>query len=336
MSDMVETIADADGRTKGRADLLSIVTPAFNEEENLPILHEKLCAVLDVEDVDWEWIIIDDHSEDATFTIAQKIAAKDSRVRCLRLSRNSGSHTAFTCGLHHCNGDGAVLMASDMQDPPEVISEMIKEWQDGGQIVLGVRRKRAGESFSTLLYSKLYYLIMRQIFGLTWIPATGTDFMLIDRRVISSFQRNNEHNVHVFFLIKWMGFRQRTVYYDKEARLHGASGWTLAQKFKLAVDTIIPFSYAPIRLMSLSGVFLALSGFGYALYVIFFVGLDSEVRGWSSIMVVLLIIGGTIMMMLGVLGEYIWRAYEETRKRPAYSIENSTDADGAAPPAGRT
>jgi dolichol-phosphate mannosyltransferase len=306
-----------------RRDLLSVITPAFNETDNLPVMRERLASVLDAAGIAWEWIIVDDHSADATFAVAQGFAKQDKRIRCFRLARNSGSHAACACGLFHCDGDAAVIMAVDLQDPPEAIPLLLDAWRKGAQVVSAVRGRREGETKFNLVSARLFYWMARRVFGLSWWPATGADFVLVDRRVVQAFREQNERNFHLFALINWMGFRQAAVVYDKQPRLYGKSGWSFTRRIKLALDMILSFSYRPVRFMSLFGVAVALLGVLYALFIIVY-GSAPEMRGWASLMVVTLIIGGTIMTMLGLLGEYLWRTYEEARGRPLFLIEAET------------
>ena len=311
-------------RTGGRPRL-SIVTPAFNETENLKLLHERLASVLGPLDVDWEWIVVDDHSRDNTFAVISELAAADPRVRGLRLARNSGSHVAISCGLHHAQGDAAVIMAADLQDPPETLPDLLRAWQDGAQVVWAVRRSRPGEKMSTVGFARLYYFLMRRVVGMREMPATGADFFFIDRRVLDAFRDFGETNVNLMALITWMGFRQATVEYDKQARQHGSSGWTLEKKLKLVADSVTAFSYFPIRFMSYIGFLVALLGFGYAVFVVVHaLTAHSVVPGWSSLMAAVLVLGGIQMLMLGVLGEYLWRVLDESRQRPRFLIEEST------------
>ncbi len=310
----------------GRPDILSIVTPAFNEAGNLRLLYEELAAALKETGLEWEWLIVDDHSADDTYHIALELAARDSRVRCFRLSRNSGSHAAFSCGLARCIGDSAVLMASDLQDPPSLIPKLVSLWQSGVQVVLAGRRSRLSESRVTLLFAGIYYFILRRLFGMSWLPARGVDFILIDRRVINIVLQHSSRNVHLFTLITSLGFRQESVEYDKQARVHGSSGWTPAKKLKLFVDSIVPFSYLPIRFFSICGFLVAFAGFAYAGYIVISALSGFDVKGWASLMVVILIVGGMIMMMLGVLGEYIWRIYDEARQIPQFMVEDEHGA----------
>jgi dolichol-phosphate mannosyltransferase len=307
-----------------RRKLLSVVTPAFNEEENLPLLYERLGAVLGALDLDWEWVVVDDHSSDRTFEVLCELARKDARVRAVRLARNSGSHTAITCGLHGARGDSAVLMAADLQDPPEVLPRLLERWREGFQVVWAVRNRREGEKATRVGFSRAYYFIMRRIVGMKDMPATGADFLLIDRRVLEAFREFGESNVSVLALVTWMGFRQTTLGYDKQARVHGASGWSLEKKLKLVVDSVTSFTYLPIRVMSYVGIVLALLGFAYAALVATRALLGYGVQGWASLMVVVLVIGGAQMIMMGILGEYLWRALDESRRRPRFIIEAVT------------
>lgn len=321
METVVEAMVEA-GPARGRGrPVLSVVTPAYNESENLPLLYERLCRVLAARRVEWEWIVVDDHSRDTTFAVMSGLAAKDPRVRCLRLTRNFGAHTATMCGLDHVQGDCAVLMAGDLQDPPESLPALIDQWSAGTQVVWAARGRREGEKASTIAFARLYYLLMRHVVGIKEMPATGADFFLVDRRVVEALRRFNEQNLSTAALITWMGFRQSTITYAKQARLHGRSGWTLKKKLKLVVDSVTSFSYFPIRAMSYLGFLTALGGFAYAGVVVRNAIGGHPIQGWSSLMVVVLVFSGMQMVMMGVLGEYLWRALDESRRRPRYLIE---------------
>jgi dolichol-phosphate mannosyltransferase len=311
-----------------RADVparVSIVTPAYNEARNLPVLYARLGQVLDAMAVTWEWIVVDDHSRDDTFATVAEIAQRDHRVHALRLARNSGAHTAMTCGLHHARGACAVVLAADLQDPPETLPQLLAEWQEGAQVVWAVRGRREGESAGTIGFARLYYWIMRRVVGMQEMPATGADFFLLDRQVIDAFRQFHESNVSILALLTWMGFRQASITYDKQARLHGSSGWSLGKKLKLVVDSVASFSYLPIRLMSYVGFLVAVIGFIYAGLVVVNALAGRPAEGWSSLMVVVLVVGGVQMLMMGVLGEYVWRALDEARRRPKYLVEKSTE-----------
>lgn len=303
---------------------VTIVVPAYNEEENLPLLHDRLCGVMQTLGVDWEWVIVDDHSSDATFAVISAMAERDHRVRGIRLARNHGSHKAITCGLHEAKGDCAIVLAADLQDPPETIPELLEQWRHGAQVVWAARRRRLGEKKSAVIFARVFYFLMRRIVGIREIPATGADFFLVDRRVIDAFCQFKEHNAHIMVLITWMGFRQATITYDKQARIHGRTGWTIEKKIKMALDSMISLTYLPIRVMSYVGFIVALIGFVFAITVVAETLTGNPPKGWASLMVVVLVLGGIQMLMMGVLGEYLWRTLDESRYRPRFLIEATT------------
>lgn len=313
-------------KNKGdRTDRITVITPAFNEEKNISSLYHGVRSILSREDIDYELIIIDDHSEDFTFAEICKLSENDARVHGFRLSRNSGSHKAILCGLGRASGDCAVVMAADLQDDPELILKLYEEWKKGAQVVWAVRNAERGKT-SIGRSSRIYYWMMRRVFGASEMPETGADFFLLDRRVIDTLKKYPESNSSVIGLIMWMGFRQSHVYYEKQPRKAGRSGWTLSKKIKLLLDSITSFSYMPIRVMSAAGFIVAGMGFLYSMVVVVNAILGKPIQGWSSLMMVILIVGGLQILMLGVLGEYLWRALDESRRRPLYMIEADTDS----------
>ncbi len=304
---------------------ISIIVPAYNEAANLPALYDRLRKTLASLQVDWEWIVVDDHSSDATFSILSTLAEQDPHIRGIRLARNHGSYLAITCGLHQAEGECAIVLAADLQDPPETIPKLLEEWRAGAQVVWAAREKREGEKTSTLVFARIYYFLMRHLVGIRGMAPTGADFVLIDRRIIDALRKFNENNISIMALVTWMGFRQATVMYTKKPRFQGRSGWSLGKKIKLMVDSVTSFSYFPIRLMSFVGFIIALLGFIYAACIIGLSWLGNvSVPGWSSLMVVVVVLGGVQMLMMGVLGEYLWRALDEARHRPQYLIEATT------------
>jgi glycosyltransferase involved in cell wall biosynthesis len=309
---------------------VSVVTPAYREAANLPVLYERLRTVFDGAGVDWEWIVVDDHSPDATFAAVHDLARRDARVRGIRLARNSGAHTAVICGLHTARGRCALALAADLQDPPEIAPQMLAEWTAGAHVVWAARAEREGETVATKGFSRLYHWVMRRVVGLDSTPALGADVFLLDRRVLEALREFGEGNVSLFGLVTWIGFRQITITYTKQARLHGASGWTLKKKLKLLADSITAFSYTPIRVMSYTGFAVAAIGFLYAAMVVVNAVIGHPVAGWTSLIVIVLILGGMQMLMMGVLGEYLWRALDESRRRPRFIVE-ATTPDGATP-----
>lgn len=324
--------------------MLSVVTPAFNEASNLEAMRARLTAALHaaVGD-DWEWVVVDDHSADDTFAAIDRLSRDDPRIRGLRLSRNSGSHTAITCGLHHAQGDAAVMLAGDLQDPPELLASLLERWRGGAQVVWAMRREQPGEA-AHAGFAALYYWVMRNVAGLTTMPARGADVFLVDRVVIEAMRQFPERAVSVFALITWLGFRQAFVEYDKQPRASGRSGWTRAKKIRLVVDSVTAFTDAPIRACTLLGTGLFAVGL-----VVVMAGLA---RWFTSGHGHFVILAGTMaglvgiqLVGMGVVGEYVWRALEESRRRPPYVIEGVTASTGlrsatgagasAAPPPSR-
>jgi len=298
--------------------VISILTPAFNEAANLPRLYERLIETMRAVGGDWEWVIVDDHSHDQTFAVIEALALRDARVRGFRLARNSGSHVAITCGLHQVEGDAAVMMAADLQDPPETLPSMIARWRQGAQVVWATRRMQPGDR-SHKGFAALYYWMMRRLVGMKEMPARGADFFLVDRVVLEAFRRFPERNVSVLALITWLGFRQEFVEYDKQPRIAGQSGWTLARKITLVVDSITSFSDFPIRLCTYLG--LALMAASVVL-LIFALALLPQLGGGVLFLLFLIVgLAGLQLVAVGVVGEYVWRALEESRRRPAYVIE---------------
>jgi dolichol-phosphate mannosyltransferase len=220
-------------------------------------------------------------------------------------------------------------LAADLQDPPETLPALLDRWRAGAQVVWAVRARREGETSGTVGFSRLYYFIMRRVVGIKEMPATGADFFLLDRKVLDAFHKFRESNVSIPALLTWMGFRQTTIAYDKQARLHGKSGWSMAKKLKMVVDSVTSFSFLPIRLMSIVGFIMAIVGFLYAGLVVVNALSGRPPAGWASLMVVVLVVGGIQMLMMGVLGEYLWRTLDETRRRPQYLIEAKFDSESA-------
>lgn len=317
--------------------LLSILTPAFNEATNLDALYARVAAATTQLGVEWEWLIVDDHSRDDTFAVVQRLAAADARVRGVRLARNSGSHVAITCGMHLVRGDAAVMIASDLQDPPETLGAMLERWKSGAQVVWAVRRQRPGET-THAGFAAIYYWLMRHVVGMKEMPATGADFFLVDRAVIDAFKQFPERSVSVLALVMWLGFRQEFIEYDKQPRASGKSGWTLARKITLVVDSVTAFSEAPIRACTLLGV--ALLALALALMVAGFARWAQTGHGQLVLLVAAMAgVGGLQLVATGLVGEYVWRALEESRRRPQFVIEKATDefagGAGVGPPAAR-
>jgi dolichol-phosphate mannosyltransferase len=312
--------------------LISIITPCFREAENLPVLYQRIKDTLAATDFDWEVVVVDDHSPDNTFEVAAALAGQDPRVRAVRLARNSGSHMACACGIELARGDAGLVMAADLQDPPEVLPEILARWRAGDQVVWACRRQREGVGFLGRAFSSFYYRLLARLVPNQTLPPQGADFFLLDRKVMDALSRCHESNFSILALILWLGFRQGQISYDKQARLHGRSSWSFARKVRLVIDSVISFSHFPLRLISIFGLIVAFVGFLYAIYVAgSYLIVRVPVEGWASLMVVTLVLAGTQMIMLGVIGEYVWRTLHESRRRPRYNIERAVAADPQPP-----
>jgi dolichol-phosphate mannosyltransferase len=301
--------------------LLSLVVPAFNEADNIVPLYEAVTEAFARQDFDWEMILVDDHSSDPTPHVIGGIANNDQRIRGVRLSRNMGSHIAMRCGVSLARGNLVGVIAADLQDPPSIIVEMVAELRrTEANVVWAARERREGTSLTDRLFSWFFHSMMSRIMDRTDMPM-GADVVLFDRRVADALQGLRETHANMFALIQWAGFRHSYLTYVKQARRYGMSGWSFRRKLKLVIDSIVGFSYAPIRAMSLIGIITAVAAFVYGIVVVVNYFLGSPVEGWSSLMTVVLFVGGINLMGMGVLGEYVWRALDEIRGRSLFLIE---------------
>jgi len=306
---------------------LSVVLPVFNEARGLPELLARLDRLEGrLADLDLEVILVDDHSTDECPALLRQARAARPNLRVLRLSRNSGSHVAIYAGLEHATGDAAVFLASDLQDPPELILELVRRWRDGGQIVWAVRERREGLSLIDRLFIRLYYFVVIHVCRVT-LPPEGSDFALLDRCVVDALLRNCGAQPSLGADIAVLGFRQERVPYCKVARKYGRSKWTLRKKLRAFVDVVVKFSYEPIRLMSGLGIAVSLVGFLYAaMQIVRRVFFDIGIEGWTTIVVAVFMLSGFQMIMLGIIGEYLCRALRESGRRPLYFIEPEAGA----------
>ncbi len=316
-------------RTRKAHPVCSVIVPVYNESANLHALYERIRKAVAGLEARWEFLFVDDGSDDDSFEVLERLHDFHPEVRALQLSRNFGSHIAIAAGLDHARGHLAIIMAADMQDPPEVLPALFERWRAGADVVWGVRVDR-DDALSTRLWSWAFYVVIRRI-ALPEYPEGGTgSFCLIDRKVMEAFRQLRERNRVTFGLLSWLGFRQDRVPYRRERRRAGRSGWTLGRRIKAAVDTIASFSYFPIRLISYVGLgvsLLSLVGAGYVLVTALVYA--HPVAGWASLMVVVLFLGGVQLVTLGVIGEYLWRSFDESKHRPLYFIREAvgTPAD---------
>ncbi len=304
--------------------ILDVIVPVYNEEPNIPILLDRMKALeKQIGPEKMKVFFVDDHSTDRSPSLLKNACGKSKTYRYLRLSRNSGSHTAILAGLEHSRGDCAVFLAADMQDPPELILQMLELWRKGHHIVWAVRKHREGISWFENFFSKTFYRLLN-LFGQVKIPPQGSDFVMVDRTVIDALLQSASSNPSIGGEIAMLGFSQTQIKYTKAKRQFGHSKWNIRRKLRAFVDAFVLFSYTPLRAMSYLGIICSFSGFLYAFVVILlrlFAG--NPIEGWASLMVIVLFLGGLQMIMLGVLGEYLWRTMEETRRRPLYFIEEA-------------
>ena len=307
---------------------LSIVIPVFNEEAVIPTLVARLRGIMDrLSPLEVEIVLMDDHSSDRTSEMLREVSRRDPAFRHARLAKNSGSHVAILAGLAEARGQSAVFLAADLQDPPELIPRMLEMWRGGSHVVWAVREEREGVSRVDVFLSNAFYRLLT-LMGEVNLPPRGCDFALLDRKVIDALLKSAGSHPSLIGEIARLGFSQAQITYTKQQRVAGSTKWTLGRKLKAFADAFVLFSYAPLRIMSYLGMLCSLSGFAYALLVILLrLRNSTPVQGWSSLMVVVLVLGGVQMMMLGVLGEYLWRTFEAARQRPVYFLEETSDAD---------
>lgn len=307
--------------------LISVVVPVYWNEKSLPVLHNELAAIAAEHPAHtFEFVFTDDGSGDGSFRVLSELAAADSRVRVLRLSRNFGSNPAILAGLTHCSGDCAVVISADLQDPPSLIPQMLESWQRGNQAVLAARRSRQDPLLSRFFATAFNRLFRRFVFS--DFPANGFDFMLLDRQIIDIVSELQEKNSYIFGQVMWVGFQREVIEYDRLEREHGQSMWTFTKKIKYFIDAFSSFSYLPLRIASVMGFALAFLGFLYAIAAIVLrLASQTPVTGWTSLLVAILVISGTQLILIGLLGEYLWRVLDETRKRPAFIVRSKLNFD---------
>ena len=301
---------------------MSVVVPCFDEEAVICEIHSRLVATLEaIPDLDFECVYVDDGSRDATLNILRQIHRADSRVRVLALSRNFGHEIAIAAGLERAAGDAVAIIDADLQDPPEIIPEMLERWRAGADVAYGVRTQRDGETrFKRWTASAFYRLLHR----LTEVPVplnTGT-FRLMDRKVVDAFLAMPERDRFARAMVAWTGFRQVPVSYRRAARAAGETKYSFRKQLRLAIDGIMSFSLLPLRLATWLGLLacgLALAGVVYALVLRVFA--DLWVSGWTLLFIAVLFLGGVQLLCVGILGEYVGRIYGEVKRRPLYVVK---------------
>ncbi len=305
-------------RSDGRAlTLLSVVAPVYDEEQLIDAFHERVCSVL--ADVPFELVLVDDGSSDGTASRLAAIAERDARVRVVELSRNFGHQTALTAGLDHARGDAVVMIDADLQDPPELIPEMLQRWQDGVDVVYAVRRRREGETRFKLATARWFYKLFGALAEVPLEPDSG-DFRLLDRAPLDALLSMRERNRFLRGMTVWIGYTQTAVPYKRDPRRAGETKYTLRKMITFSLDAISSFSHRPLQLATLLGFLCAAIAFVLIPVVVGLRIAGSYLPGFGSITIAVLLLGGIQLMAIGLIGEYVGRIYDEVKGRPLYLV----------------
>lgn len=307
--------------------LYSLVIPLYNEEESVAECIRRVVPVMQSLNGDYEILLINDGSTDATESLVKGMCRDNPRLKLLSFSRNFGHQTAITAGMDHACGDAVIVIDADLQDPPEVIPQMVDMFLQGYDVVYGIREKREGETFFKKVSAKIFYRFLRYMCPMN-IPVDTGDFRLLSRRVVDVMKAMTERNRYVRGLVAWVGFSQTGVEYIREKRFAGKTKYPLKKMLKLSVDGVTSFSTKPLKMSQNVGLAMAFLGFLYAVYVVILRLTGGQVQtGWASITVLILIVGGIQLMMLGVMGEYIARIFDESKNRPLYVIRETVNME---------
>ncbi|SET25005.1 dolichol-phosphate mannosyltransferase [Pseudobutyrivibrio sp. C4] len=306
---------------------VSLVIPVYYNEGNLHPLYEDLKEkFINKIDYDYEIVMVNDGSGDNSWQVMQEIAAIDSHVKIYSLSRNFGSHAACLCGLSRSTGDCAIIKAADLQEPTELILDMVESWKQGNNVVLACREARE-ESKAQTGFANLYYWLVRKT-SLPNMPKNGFDIYLLDRKVINVLDSLDEKNSAITGQILWSGFKTGIVYYTRKVREIGTSRWTLKKKIKLVSDTLFSFSTMPVRFVEVVGFASFVIGLIWAIFeIVAKVAGMIEVEGWTTLFIFNLVSFGIVMISLGILGEYVWRTFDASRNRPPYIVEKGDEKE---------
>lgn len=309
----------------GSIPTVGVVTPVFNEQDNIAELIERLTASLDtVEGVSWSVLFVDDGSRDQTVPMIEKHRAEDARFSVLRLSRNFGHQAALTAGIDHATTDAVILMDADLQDPPELLPEMVAAWKDGHQVILAMRKSRQDKGVRRVGFD-LFHKFQGALTDFQMPPHTGI-FGLLDQRVVAALRGLTERNRFLPGLRHWVGFDQHIVYYDRQARAGGEPKQSLVRLVKYALDGILSFSYKPLRLMTYAGVTVSSVGFAIGLFFVAkrLLGFESAETGFTTLVSLIVFLGGMQLLGIGILGEYLARVYDEVKNRPLYVLRDKS------------
>ena len=305
----------------------SIVAPCYNEEQSLPELYRRIKEVMDHTGESWELVLINDGSADRTAKLMRELHAADNRIHYIDFARNFGHQIAATAGMDYAQGEAVVLIDADLQDPPELILEMIKKWQEGYQVVYAVRSERKGESWFKLFTAKAFYRLIYRITDVE-IPLDTGDFRLMDRKVVEAMKQMKEKHRFIRGMTSWVGFKQTGVHYVREERFAGKTKYPFRKMFKFAMNAITGFSYLPLQLATYLGFIIAgLSAIGVVAVVITRLSGSQAFFGQATTLIMVLFLGGVQLISLGIIGEYLGRIYDEVKGRPMYIVNEVVGFD---------
>lgn len=308
---------------------ISIVIPMYYEEQVAEECYKRVTGVIkEIKEYDYEIIFINDGSKDKTLEILENISKEDRKVKIISFSRNFGHQAAVTAGLKYVTGDTVVIMDADLQDPPELIPDMLKKWEEGYEVIYGKRKTRDGESAFKLFTAKAFYTTLNKLSDVE-IPKDTGDFRLVDRKVVDVINALPEHNKFLRGLFSWVGFKQIPFEYERKERIAGKTKYPLGKMLKLAQDGIFSFSTKPLRIVGTMGIISILISIIILVYSIlsYFFNWNELTAGWTSMMVTMTFLGGMILISLWMIGEYVGRIYDETKRRPEFIIEKTINID---------
>jgi dolichol-phosphate mannosyltransferase len=311
--------------------IISLVIPVYNEVEVLSVLYHRLTQVMEGLGESYEIIFVNDGSEDGSLPLLRDLRAGDERVKILGLSRNFGHQVAITAGLDHSSGQAVVVLDADLQDPPEVIPQLVDQWRKGYDIVFAVREKRRGEGLFKRATAALFYRLLRRLTS-TEIPVDAGDFRLMSRKAVDTLKSIRERSRFIRGLSGWIGFQQTSVPYVRDVRYAGTTKYPLKKMVRFAFNGLLSFSSVPLQLASYLGFAVSSASFVYIAYALWLkLFTDHTILGWTSVMVAVLFLGGVQLLCLGIVGEYIGRIYDEVKQRPLYIVDEVDGLDQRSP-----
>ncbi len=300
---------------------ITIIVPAYNEEESLPFLYERIEKIMNsIENYEFELLFVNDGSKDKTIELIKEYKKKDERISYVDFSRNFGKETAMIAGMDYAKGDAVIFLDADLQDPPELIPEMIKYWEEGYDDVYAQRKSRAGESFMKKITSKMYYRLLQALTPVPIQKDTG-DFRLLDRRCVNALKKLRETDRNSKSMFSWIGYKKKAIMYDRDARIAGKTKWSYKKLINLAIDGITSFTTSPLRISTYIAIPTFLALFVYFIYVIIkCIKLNVAIQAFQAIILLVLFFSGVQILLFGIIGEYLGRIFNASKNRPLYLV----------------